>query len=111
MFVVAKAAVGKRALVDDPIRGAARLGERRRIATGRVQFAKRRDHPSILAGIDMRINAWNSLAPPCLIAQLEVVGAVFSFDEIGVLADIGSATRSREEVSHVSMNALGWAKI
>src|SRR6185312_14146872 len=59
--VVAEAAAGKAAVDDDPLRGTLCFGECGLVAAGRVEIAERGDHPSVLSGVNVLVDARNAL--------------------------------------------------
>jgi hypothetical protein len=97
MFVMPEAAAFERAVFDDPLCGAPGIGETPFIRSRLIHDCKCGDGPAVFARVDVLIHARYSLAAARRIAQLEILGAMLAFDQVGILAGIERAFGRGEE--------------
>src|SRR6185437_14748207 len=103
--VMTEAAAGEVAVDDDPLRGTLCFGECGLVAAGRVEIAERGDHPSVLARVNMLVDARNALCAASGVVELEVGFVVLTVVDVRILRDEEDSGGSiGEERMHEAMH-------
>ena len=76
-----------------------------------VERAESVDHPTVLACVEMLINAWDADGSSLCVIECKEVRAVFAFDHIGVLTDVEGAFGASKEFTNEAMYILGGGEV
>ncbi len=103
---VHESAVGKTPMRDNPIGRALCFSQRRLIAKSRILLAQSGDHPSVLARIDVLVNAGNAQRPPFFVAELGVALVLFAVMQVRVLRNIKCSFGRRQKRGNIPAHRL-----